>query len=313
MEECTAVDRRLLIDSYSLLYHSDRVIPGPAWLDRELRSEVLITHRWVRRLRRRRVGVKFSNPLGPSPANLVRRSHKKLAVVDDRIAYLGGINFSVHNFAWHDMMFRIESAQLASALADDFRATWNGTPAKMDRWVGPVRLISLNGRGNSRGLEPIMDAMRSAKESIDVLSAYLSHPFTSELGAARRRGVHVRVLTPAENNKANLARHIRLAAHRHGFDVFTHPGGMIHLKAMLIDGELLVAGSSNFDFLSYHILEELLFVSREPAMVAPFVDRIWAPGFARAARVGAPPGIRTRLGDAAVRAAAVVAAAVALP
>lgn len=313
LEECGAEDRRLLIDSYSLLYHSDRVIPGPAWLDRSFRKEVRITHRWVRRLRRQHVAVKFCNPLGPPLANLVRRSHKKLAVIDGRIAYLGGINFSEHNFAWHDMMFRIESPELGSALAGDFRASWNGTPAKMDRWVGPIRLISLNGRGNSRGLEPIIDAMRSATTSIDVLSAYLSHPFTSELGAARQRGVHVRVLTPGRNNKANLGRHIRWAAHRYGFDVFTLPGGMSHLKAMLIDGELLVAGSSNFDFLSYHVLEELLFVSRDRTMVAPFVDRVWEPGFARATHLRVPPDIRTRLGGTAVRVAAEVAAAVALP
>lgn len=312
LERCGAQDRRLLIDSYSLLYHSDRVIPGPAWLDRSFRTEVLITHRWVRRLRAAGVGVRFSNPLGPAPAKLVRRSHKKLALVDDRV-YLGGINFSEHNFAWHDMMFRIESPELASVLAGDFWATWKGAPVRMDREVGPLRLISLNGRGNSRGLEPVMQAVRSATTSVDVLSAYLSHPFTSELGAAQRRGVRVRVLTPEQNNKANLARHILVAAHRHGFEVFTHPGGMSHLKAMLIDGELLVAGSSNFDFLSYHILEELLFMSRLPAMVGPFMDRVWAPGFSRATRVRVSPDMRTRLGGTVVRAAAAVAAAIALP
>jgi cardiolipin synthase len=313
LEGCGARDRRLLIDSYSLLYHSDRIIPGPAWLDRSLRSEVMITHRWVRRLRGQGVGVVFSNPLGPSPTKLVRRSHKKIALVDDRVAYLGGINFSEHNFAWHDMMFRVESRELASVLAEDFRATWNGTPVSMDRSVGPVRLISLNGRGNPSGLEPVMDAIRSATTSIDVLSAYLSHPFTSELGAARRRGVRVRVLTPSENNKANLARHIRMAAHHHDFELFTRPEGMSHVKAMLIDDALLVAGSSNFDFMSYHVLEELVFMSREPAMVGPFVERVWAPGFSGATSVRVSPGMGTRLGGTAVRAAAALAAAVALP
>lgn len=313
LEECGAQDRRLLVDSYSLIYHSDRLIPGPAWLERKFREEVLITHRWVRRLRRRGVGVKFANPLGPSPTNLVRRSHKKLVVIDGRITYLGGINFSEHNFAWRDMMFRVESPELASVLDHDFEGSWNEAPRKMDRRVGPLRLISLNGRGNSSAMEPVIDAMRSATKSIDVLSAYLSHPFTSQLGAAQERGVEVRVLTPADNNKANLARHIRLAAHRYGFEVFTDPGSMSHLKAMLIDGELLVAGSSNFDFLSYHTLEELVFLSREPAVVHPFLEHIWTPGFARATPVRVPPGVRTRLGGAVVRVAAEVAAAVALP
>ena len=67
LERCSAADRRLLVDGYSLLYHSDRVIPGIAWMDRALRTEVAITHRWVRRLERAGVGVRFCNPLGPSP------------------------------------------------------------------------------------------------------------------------------------------------------------------------------------------------------------------------------------------------------
>ena len=75
LERSPADDRRLLVDSYSLLYHSDRIIPGPAWLDRRFRREVMLTHRWVRRLRDGGAGVRFGNPLGPWPLKLVRRNH----------------------------------------------------------------------------------------------------------------------------------------------------------------------------------------------------------------------------------------------
>ena len=37
LERCGAGDRRLLIDSFSLMYHNDRPIPGPAWLGRPFR------------------------------------------------------------------------------------------------------------------------------------------------------------------------------------------------------------------------------------------------------------------------------------
>ena len=36
LERCRAIDRRLLVDGFSLLYHNDRLIPGPAWLERPL-------------------------------------------------------------------------------------------------------------------------------------------------------------------------------------------------------------------------------------------------------------------------------------
>ncbi len=306
IEDSPAADRRLLVDRYSLLYHSDRIIPGPAWLDRSFRREVMLTHRWVRRLRDGGVGVRFSNPLGPSPWNVVRRNHKKIAVFDGRIAYLGGINFSDHNFAWHDMMFRVECEDLAGFLDRDFLATWEGKPEARDVRTGPLRVISLNGRANREGMGPVVEAVTEAERSIDVVSAYLSSPFTDHLAAARTRGVRVRILTPAQNNKSNLARHILEVAHRSGFEVF-RGAGMSHLKAMVIDDEVLIVGSSNFDFMSYHILEELVVMTREPRMVAAFVERVWRPDVARAVRMRLRSSRGTRLGHAAVRLGARVA------
>lgn len=313
LRDAEADDRRLLVDSYSRLYHSDRVIPGPAWRDRALRREVKLTHRWIGRLREDGVGVRFGNPLGPSPVRLVRRSHKKVAAFDDRIVYLGGINFSDHNFAWHDMMLRVESPELAALAAEDFRASWDGRPRAFDREVGPLRLISLNGRGNRAGFRPVTEAIDQARYTIDVVSAYLSHPFTDFLARARRRGVRVRVLMPGENNKSNLARHILERSARGGFEVLRYPGGMSHMKAMTIDGELLVMGSSNFDFMSYHILEEHVVMTRDPALVGAYLERVWKPDAASAHADPVRSSIGTRLGDLAVRIGAAVASRLALP
>jgi cardiolipin synthase len=312
LRESRAADRRLLIDRYSLLYHSDRIIPGPAWLDREFRREVFLTRRWVERLRTGGVGVRFSNPLGPSPLRLLRRNHKKIAVFDGRIAYLGGINFSDHNFAWHDMMLRVESDELSVLLQQDFEASWAGRPMALDRRVGPLRVLSLNGRANERGIRPVLDVVAGARSSIDVVSAYLSHPFTAHLARACARGVRVRVLTPARNNKSNLARHILETAHRFGFEVYRYAGGMSHMKAMLVDGEVLVAGSSNFDFMSYHILEELVVITRNRATIDDFTRRVWMPDVAGVQPTLVRSSVGTRLGDAAVRVGAAVAGTLAL-
>lgn len=312
LRDAPARDRRLLVDSYSRLYHSDRVIPGPSWRDRALRREVKLTQRWIRRLRDDGVGVRFGNPLGPSPLRLVRRSHKKLAAFDDRVVYLGGINFSDHNFAWHDMMLRVESPELAALASEDFRASWDGRPTAFDQEVGPLRLISLSGRGNRAGFRPVIEAIDEARYTIDIVSAYLSHPFTDFLARARRRGVRVRVLMPGENNKSNLARHILERAARGGFEVFRYPGGMSHMKAMTIDGELLVMGSSNFDFMSYHILEEHVVMTRDRALVQSYLDRVWEPDLASAKPDPVRSSIGTRLGDLTVRIGAAVASRLAL-
>ena len=115
---------------------------------------------------------------------------------------------SDHNFAWHDMMLRVESDELAHLLGLDFAGSWSGRPVAWDAEVEDLRVISASGHRNRHAFAPVVDAIRSAESSIDVVSAYVSHPFTRYLADAASRGVHVRVLTPAENNKSNLARHI---------------------------------------------------------------------------------------------------------
>lgn len=306
-----ATDRRLLVDGYSLLVHNDRLIAGPAWLDRAFRREVRSTHRWVRHLRRQGVGVRFGNPPGPSPRALLGRDHKKLAVFDGRVAYLGGINFCDHNFAWHDMMLRVEDAALASHLEADFLATWEGRPAPSDRTFGPLRVMSLSGRGNPAMFAPLLDVISGARRGIDVVSAYLSPPFTRHLAAARGRGVRVRILTPARNNKSNLARFVREAAFRHHFELIPYPDRMNHMKAMVVDDETLIVGSSNFDAMSYHLLGELIVVTRDAAVLDAFRTRVWEPDtLGRREPAWATPG--TRWGHRAVRLGAALASAFAV-
>lgn len=307
LDACGAGDRRLLVDGYSRLYHSDRWIHGPAWRDPELRSEVRSTRDAVDRLRAGGARVRFGNPVGPTPLHSVRRNHKKLILLDERISYLGGINFSEHNFAWHDLMIRIDSRELGALLAEDFDGSWVGRPIQYDRHVGPLRILSMNGRANSEVFAPVVDAIRQAKTSIDVVSAYVSTPFTEAFGAAASRGVRVRVLTPSENNKPNLARHVSHAAIRHGLELLRYDGGMSHMKAMVIDGELLIAGSTNFDFMSYHILEEHVLMTRDPGLVTAFVREVWDPDSRAATLAAGRAGAGTLWGDRAVRLGAALA------
>jgi cardiolipin synthase len=106
---CRAPDRRLVVDSHSRHIVSDKLVCHPKHLlDRGLRREVRETRRTIAELRAAGVPVRYVNPLGPLLVRFPVRNHKKLAVVDGRAAYLGGINFSDHNFAWHDVMLRID-------------------------------------------------------------------------------------------------------------------------------------------------------------------------------------------------------------
>src|ERR1700730_4169235 len=123
----TATDKRVLADSFTKVVLSDRFRYSPANLfDDELRLEARETATMLNELAGEGIEIRFTNPYGLSPRRLLSRNHKKLIVIDDTTSYIGAINVSEHNAAWHDMMLRIEDEAVAAFLQADFRATWEG-------------------------------------------------------------------------------------------------------------------------------------------------------------------------------------------
>lgn len=303
------LDRRMIVDRFNRCFQSDRFVYAPHNLVAPaVRAEVRATAAMIASLHAAGVRFRFTGPLGFLWRRLAARDHRKLILVDDAVAYIGGINFSDHNFAWHDLMLRIEDAAVAKYLAADFTATWAGTPRPARARFGPLELFSLVGSGNEVAIEPLLDRIRGAASSVLVHSPYLNFPFCDALATAARRGVAVRVLTPAANNRPFLRRFIHAQALRSGFDLRFLDGGMSHLKALLIDDETLVLGSSNFDFLTERHQCELIAVVRDPALIRDFHDRIVAPDLARATPAPPMPRWKRDFATAFVHAAAAAAA-----
>jgi cardiolipin synthase len=185
-------DRRLVVDAYSRHVLSCRWLHSPAagW-DAELRAEVRATQVTHEALARGGVGVRYVNPTGFLLRRMAARSHKKSVVVDGRISYLGGLNFSDHNFCWHDLMLRIDDRAVAGHLAEDLEASWRGRRIRGWREYGGVAIGILDGRHNARDFEPVLDLVAGARDDILIETAYLTFPFIDRLREAARRGVHV--------------------------------------------------------------------------------------------------------------------------
>jgi cardiolipin synthase len=282
----TASDKRVLADSFTRVVLSDRFRYSPANLfDDELRNESRQTAAMMDDLKRSGIEIKFTNPYGLSPRRLLSRNHKKLIVLDDRTAYIGGINFSDHNASWHDMMLRIESEPVAGFLRDDFLSTWGGRNRVAKAEFDGLALFTADGRANRAAFQRVLDLIDGAQYSIFVESPYITFPFYERLRAATRRGVAVKIVTPGHNNWRFFANYARLESARSEIDLRLFQGGMSHLKAMLIDGETLIAGSSNFDYLSYRIHQELLAVITDPGVVKDFSRRVMVPDLANARSV----------------------------
>jgi cardiolipin synthase len=281
MLACPAADRRILIDDYTRFWLSDRFIYSPAGLrDPALRAEVRATRAMIAELEAGGVRTRFVSPLGFLFRRLAARDHKKILLIDDEVAYIGGINFSEHNFAWHDLMLRIEHRGVAAFLRHDVLGTWHGhaSPAR-GRFDG-IELISLDGADNEARLAGVLALMRDAEHSVVVHNAYITFPFCDALRHAARRGVRVTVLTPELNNRRFMRHYMLWEGARSGFEVRVYPGRMSHLKAVLVDDSRLITGSSNFDWLTYTYQPEILAVIHQPEALGEFRTRVLEPDLA---------------------------------
>jgi cardiolipin synthase A/B len=276
------LERTLVVDRYSLYYLNDRFLPNP-WnlVSIPLWKELARTLAAVRDLRRDGVEVRWTNPVGLALRKFLARNHKKSVILDDRVVYFGGMNFCDHNFDWHDVMLRVENEHLGAFLHDDIRATTRGENQSARRDFGDIEILLLDGASNQEGFEPVFRLISAARRSIVVESAYVSFPFFSHLAKARDRGVAVTVVAPERNNKPKVTSYIHWASAEAGVDLRLYPDRMSHIKAMLIDDEALVMGSSNFDFLSVHLYQEVVAIVRNPEVVAQYRREVLDPDLAR--------------------------------
>ena len=269
----SAADRRVLIDDYSRHVINDQFMALSG--DPALMAEAEATWAMFDSLKASGTGLRITNPIGRNPLAYTTRNHKKLLVMDG-IAWIGGINFSDHNFAWHDMMLRIDDARVADWLAGEFDRDWQGQPSAAQAQFAAIELLSMTGNGNEQHCFGLLDQFAQAQRSIEVISAYPTFPFVTAMAKAASRGVPVTLYTPRPNNKPVIRNHLLRVARRTGLNIRLLPE-MTHIKAALIDGETLIAGSSNFDFVSFRASAEYVATIRDPALIADAEARLFGP------------------------------------
>ncbi|MEZ5684129.1 MAG: phospholipase D-like domain-containing protein [Novosphingobium sp.] len=194
----SAADRRVLIDDYTRHVINDTFVALSR--DAALHDEARATWRMFDDLAASGAGLRLTNPVGRNPLRYATRNHKKLLVMDDAV-WLGGINFSDHNFAWHDMMVRIAHPGLADWAANEFERDWTGNVASSAATIAGVELLSLDGSANEAEFAPLLDLFASARQSIEVFSAYPTFLSSIDGSGGAARGVGA-ALYPASQQQA---------------------------------------------------------------------------------------------------------------
>lgn len=270
-----ARDKRILADSITELLVNDCFIYTPRSLaKKELQAEVKATRAMYEELRGQGIQLALLDPIGWMIPRLLIRNHKKIIVIDDEIAYLGGLNFSDHNFAWHDLMIRIESEEVVEFLSRDFLASWNGENRVDSANMDGIELYTVDGKGNETILEAVRDLIAGARDRIYLQCPYITAPFFEMLGDASRRGVEVTAVISEEHNRGLMKEGIVEACRREGIHTRFFTDRMTHAKALLIDDDALVLGSANFDFSSFGMQPEVMGVFRDSSLIEEFTQRI---------------------------------------
>jgi cardiolipin synthase len=230
--------------------------------------------------RLRDAGVHFTAAL---PTGVLRtlvartdlRNHRKIAVIDDRVAYSGSQNLVDPRFfkqesgvgKWVDAMARI-TGPAAASLDGVFRLDWSvetgaafdppsvfaeGTSAP----AGSVIQIVPSGPD----LRPeaihqlLLTAIYAARHELVMTTPYFvpGESMLTALLTAALRGVEVTLIVPARNDSA-LVRHASVAHFDDlmsaGVRIALFNGGLLHTKSLTIDGAMSVFGSVNLDMRS---------------------------------------------------------------
>ena len=208
------------------------------------------------------------------------RDHRKLMVVDGRIAFVGGINISgVYSAGlsgvtrgdgstpWRDTHVRIQGP-LVAQLQTLFIAHWNkhadGLIQAADYFaplapVGGLRgaVASCDaGRRRNPFYRALIKAIDAARHDVLVTTAYFvpTRRLLRSLTAAARRGVEVRLLLPSQSDawaplQAGRSHYARLL--QAGVRIFERQGALLHAKTTVIDGVWATVGSANLDWRSF--------------------------------------------------------------
>lgn len=202
------------------------------------------------------------------------RNHRKIAVIDGKIGYIGGMNIadryvekSPDGRIWRDTHLRLEGPVIESMIYS-FSVDWNFL--RPDSEVQPITARKYDEAGDvdmqlvtSGPIDKwnnlvlcFQQAIASARKRIYIQTPYFlpTDALLKALQGAALSGVDVRVMIPEHTDSVLLGYGSRSYIDdclKAGVKVYLFTPGMLHAKTMVIDDDFVTTGSVNFDFRSF--------------------------------------------------------------
>ncbi|GLX66014.1 cardiolipin synthase [Paenibacillus glycanilyticus] len=243
-------------------------------------GSVHLSKRYVSELKQSGARVECFLPAGTALFKrlLNSRNHSKIAVIDGKVGFVGGINIGDEYLGkdkrlgfWRDTQLRLEG-DAVYFLQELFMKDWElAAKERLPVNAGympehdpdealqePVLIVS---SGPDRSGEPILEtafaSVTAATTSISISTPYFipDESLLAALGSAAKSGVDVRLIIPGIADTqlvlwATLSFVERMLAA--GVRVYRYQKGFIHAKVMIVDDLLAIVGTANMDMRSFH-------------------------------------------------------------
>ena len=207
-----------------------------------------------------------------------RRDHRKIAVIDGRIAYTGGMNLAdeyvgekIRFGHWKDTAIRVTGGA-AQHFLRLFSATWNRLSPEKPL---PMSEVTPSKAGIPCAVFADADSAATSRTGVRIFtkifsrtahSLFLNTPYlaldktlSDLLKTAAGTGADVRIMIPHIPDKKAvfvLTRDYARELERTGVKVREYTAGFLHAKSAVMDGKYALVGSYNLDFRSLYIQAE---------------------------------------------------------
>lgn len=238
----------------------------------------LLKSNYFKKLRKAGINCVKFNPFRPVISGIHNnRDHRKITVIDGKVAYTGGINIAdeyinaKNRFGhWKDTAIKIQGSAAGNltALFLQMFDTASKTFSDYGRYLDiKYEVFDDGGYINAfgDGPKPFYTELVGANTFINLINGatdyiYISTPYLipdyntlSALRNAAFRGVDVRIITPSIPDKKiifNMTRSNYAHLLKSGVKIYEYTPGFIHAKGMIADGKAAFVGTINLDYRS---------------------------------------------------------------
>ena len=240
-----------------------------------------------------------------NPMELVIRDHRKMFVIDGKMAAIGGLNINYISMGagegktQRDSMYLFDSPALSEVLMHAFVDSWNAESVERldyaDFAVYPDQggvydaYLFNSGPGGSGSIAGMFASLIGSAEESIVLLPYLpvlDENMEKSLSRAEGRGVSVDIIMPVDLRgyaAGGIYHYLPDLIRNTGADVslsiYDEDGNvlpLLHEKLMIVDSEYAVIGSSNFNFRSMGLSHEMSLVIRSKELAAYLEEHVAA-------------------------------------